>query len=178
MFPETRRRDADNCEGMLVQANGSSNHTPIALETNLPIGIREHDIWSTIRPVLIRCPEKASQRHQGDVAIAVPLPTVSVVTARIGFIASQLTVAGVHGCCLGTGYKLSLYKSLRGDGSTPAKLSTRASDVAQSDLQMRLDHAGRRTTGTPQPDKWPRSRTGAWSAWRPSFERHRFRTSR
>ena len=35
----------------------------------------------------------------------------------------------------GTGYKLSLYKSLRGDGSTPAKLSTRASDVAQSDLQ-------------------------------------------
>jgi hypothetical protein len=35
----------------------------------------------------------------------------------------------------GTGYKLSLYKSLQGDGSTPAKLSTRASDVAQSDLQ-------------------------------------------
>ncbi len=35
----------------------------------------------------------------------------------------------------GTGYKLSLYKSLREDGSTPAKLSTRTSDVAQSELQ-------------------------------------------
>lgn len=35
----------------------------------------------------------------------------------------------------GTGYKLSLYKGLREDGSTPAKLSTRASDVAQSELQ-------------------------------------------
>jgi hypothetical protein len=35
----------------------------------------------------------------------------------------------------GTGYKLSLYKSLREDGSSPAKLSTRSSDVAQSDLQ-------------------------------------------
>jgi RND family efflux transporter MFP subunit len=34
-------------------------------------------------------------RHRGDVAAAVPPPTVSVATARIGFIASQLTVAGI-----------------------------------------------------------------------------------
>ncbi len=42
----------------------------------------------------------------------------------------------------GTGYKLSLYKSLRGDGSTPAKLSTRASDVAQNDLQNATANQG------------------------------------
>jgi hypothetical protein len=34
----------------------------------------------------------------------------------------------------GTGYKLSLYKALREDGSTPAKLSTRVGDTAQSAL--------------------------------------------
>jgi RND family efflux transporter MFP subunit len=34
-------------------------------------------------------------RHQGDVAAAVSSPTVSVATARIGYIASQLTVAGI-----------------------------------------------------------------------------------
>ncbi len=34
----------------------------------------------------------------------------------------------------GTGYKLSLYKALREDGSTPAKLCTRVGDAAQSAL--------------------------------------------
>jgi len=34
----------------------------------------------------------------------------------------------------GTGYKLSLYKALREDGSTPAKLCTRISDMAKSAL--------------------------------------------
>ncbi len=33
--------------------------------------------------------------HQDDVAAAVPSPTVSVATARIGYIANQLTVAGI-----------------------------------------------------------------------------------
>jgi hypothetical protein len=39
----------------------------------------------------------------------------------------------------GTGYKLSLYKALRADGSTPAKLCTRASEAARSALDATED---------------------------------------
>ena len=47
------RRDADNREGISVHLNDAADDASIIVKTGVPIGIREHDVRSAVRAILI-----------------------------------------------------------------------------------------------------------------------------
>src|SRR5262252_5452043 len=58
---ELRRRYTNDGERILVQLNRTAHHPTIFLEMSMPISIRQHDIRSAVRAVLIRAVEEAAQ---------------------------------------------------------------------------------------------------------------------
>src|SRR5215831_7116389 len=57
---ELRRRYTNDGERILVQLNRTAHHRTIFLEMSMPISIRQHDIRSAVRAVLIRAVEEAA----------------------------------------------------------------------------------------------------------------------
>src|ERR1700692_1318188 len=53
--------NAENGEGMFVQLNRPPYHRRIAAEMTAPICIAEHDVRTTVGPVLIRCVKEAAK---------------------------------------------------------------------------------------------------------------------